>query len=182
MLAADTGWGPPKLAPGARVWHYTSPTALVGIVTNRELWATEAPGLNDVSEIEQERRFISSGLPSTTAKLSQLLMSFADGSRSSAARPSDVFVLAASLVGDDASQWCLQGGERMGFALELDTDVPLGVVSGTKRETDRAASDGNPSWVRMGEIATVAPWYKVAYTTPTRKRCSAASWRGRTPR
>jgi Protein of unknown function (DUF2971) len=42
--------GPSQL--GADLFHYTNATALVSIIKNRELWATESNNLNDPSEIE----------------------------------------------------------------------------------------------------------------------------------
>lgn len=39
--------------PPKRLFHYTSPDALIGIVSNKEIWATNTMFLNDANEIKQ---------------------------------------------------------------------------------------------------------------------------------
>ncbi len=40
------------------VFHYTTPTGLLNILERKELWATEAAGMNDVAEVRQGWAFI----------------------------------------------------------------------------------------------------------------------------
>ncbi len=53
MAIADDPWEPPKVDPGTVVYHYTSPVGLVGVMQQRELWASEATSLNDLSEVKK---------------------------------------------------------------------------------------------------------------------------------
>ncbi len=51
----------PTIMPATgSIYHYTSPSGLLGLVENHELWATEATGMNDLGEVRQGWDFIRS--------------------------------------------------------------------------------------------------------------------------
>lgn len=152
-------WIAPQLDPGTSVYHYTSPVGLVGIMTSRELWATEASGLNDLSEVKLGRRRIRKYLSATLeADPSDVVKMLNEVARREAFDREYVpwFILSASLERDDAAQWRLYTGARAGFAVHLDTSVPLQVIAGDGRKPHR--------YKTMGDASFVARWYKVAYT------------------
>lgn len=156
-------WKPADLPAGTRLWHYTSAQGLVGMMTNREVWATESTGLNDVSEITEGFAYIRDWLASRAESVAPFLLRLAQAGGEAFTGAQRMFILCASMEGDDAGQWRLYGGPRAGYAVELDSAVPLGVVS---RAADPAVRGS--LFRRMGQVASVAPWYAVAYASPER--------------
>lgn len=158
-------WSPPELDRGATVYHYTTPDGLVGMMTQRVLWATEVGGLNDLSEITAGRKLIHDRARwlqhrmrrhgSSDSRFDALLAA-------TAAQPDDrpplrTYVLCASLEQDDAAQWRLYGGRRAGYAVHIDTSIPLQVVSS-------APPVGEVDAFFFPDTVSVARWYRVCYT------------------
>lgn len=121
----------PALDPDRRqapstVWHYTDAAGAAGIVTGRELWATDALFMNDASELQIVHRDF------TTAIQSSATDSFLDSSdreRMGAAFEKTVgsfredpglFVVCFCENGDLLSQWNTYGREGGGYALGFD--------------------------------------------------------------
>lgn len=106
--------------PGACLYHYTSPDGMIGIVENRNLWATDYRHLNDRQEYrfgaklllqELDRRKVNEDVRRVFFDLVQF-------------RQSGCFVLSFSEHGDRLSQWrayCAGGsGFSLGFQQESD--------------------------------------------------------------
>lgn len=161
-------WKPADLPAGTQVWHYTSAQGLVGILTNRELWATESTGLNDVSEIREGFTYIRKWLAGRREQVAPVLGRLAKKGGDAFTTAQRMFVLCASMEGDDAGQWRLYGGPRAGYAVELDPATPLGVVSRAANSTVRGPATPHTFFRRLGQVASVAPWYAVVYTTAER--------------
>jgi hypothetical protein len=167
-------WVAPQLEPGALVYHYTSPIGLVGIMTDRALWATEASGLNDLSEVKLGRRrireYMSELLETDPSQPVKMLSEIAD---SEVLGNDDMswFVLSATREPDDAAQWRLYTGARAGFAVHLDASIPLQVVAGSNHEP-------HAHYKTLGDSSFVARWYKVAYTRKERTQMldSLVAW------
>lgn len=140
------------------VFHYTSGAGLIGMVEEGVVWASEAASLNDLAEVRQGWTLIQNWLqeqPDSDA---------IEHLRQQAARPlqlpHDVFVLCASTEGDDANQWRLYADKASGYAVELNPDIELVVVS------DVAETPGpdKPTSVHPAtEVAFVTPWLQVLY-------------------
>jgi hypothetical protein len=73
--------------------------------------------------------------------------------------PSEVFVLCASLRGDDANQWRNYGGTEVGYSIELDSSASFQVASnaGALEPTDKGIG-------YLFDQAEVSPWSLVAYS------------------
>lgn len=99
------------------IYHYTDPAGMLGIITGRVLWATEASGMNDLAEIRQGWEFIRKWL-ATQSQDDDVLSDMRDVARAgpeemwygTAPSVDNVFVLCATQAGDDANQWRLYGG------------------------------------------------------------------------
>ncbi len=164
-------WSPPK-APRSSVFHYTSPVGLLGILTNGELWASEAAGLNDLDEISKGWKLAQgwlSKLPEDDQfkRAAQTALEVSDLFRDFTA-PESAFVLCASEVGDDANQWRLYGAGGAGYAVELDSTVPLAVRTDLKRRRDEAIEpDEAHKRIFRRDIfrdhCSVSPWTRVVY-------------------
>lgn len=182
-------WSPRALPVGSTVWHYTSSVGLIGMLRNREIWATDCTSLNDVSEIREGFACIRTWLEDVIEQNSTderprrgqfkartvagLLLQLVDDDTIDWAQR--VFIVCASLDGDDAGQWRLYGGPRAGYAVELDTSAPLQVLPGSEDEPRAAAEDDRDTssavataFKMLMDMADVSPWYPVAYTTEER--------------
>lgn len=120
------------------------------MLESQRLRATEVSGLNDAAEREGGLEFAASWLQRQAAGglidgLGQLVSNLRDAA-------ADVFVLSASIDGDDANQWRSYGAGGYGYCIELDTAVPLVPVS----------SEGPLSVEWASHL--VAPWARVAYS------------------
>jgi hypothetical protein len=161
MTLSPRAWTPPQVPDATPLFHYTSPQGLVGIMTHRELWATEASGLNDLSEFTRGLRYLVRWMREQDDPIAGEVVEIATDTEHWAQRkPSEVFILSASLDGDDAGQWRMYGGKQIGYAIELDTSLPLGVVSGQPESTRPTRG----LYFTFGNESTVAPWCYVAYT------------------
>lgn len=186
-------WEPDPLTETS-VWHYTSAEGLVGILSNRELWAGEVTAMNDLREISEGFTYIGEWLDANGTPVARQVRKFLTHDTRKWARR--VFVVCACLDGDDAGQWRLYGGLRAGYAIELDTTADLQVISraadepgvpqpvtnafqarhrriaGSRRRygLDRRARAGaiSVAFRTFGQVATVSPWLKVAYSQAER--------------
>lgn len=112
-----------RTAAPSLIYHYTSSAALISIVTNNELWLSEATYLNDRHEIELGRRLacdlvrsrISVEPSSDVRAMLELALSYFD----SRTDP-QVYVACFSFEGDDLTQWRAYGGTNAPVALELE--------------------------------------------------------------
>ncbi len=158
-------WVPPKV-PRQTVFHYTSATGLLGILTSAELWASEASALNDMDEISKGWKLAQKWLGSLPDDddvrwAAQTALQVTDLFRDFTA-PESAFVLCASEEGDDANQWRLYGDGGAGYAVEIDSSASLAV------RTDKEARAHDPN-VRIfdrpyhDDQCSVSPWTKVVY-------------------
>ncbi|MGF9753768.1 DUF2971 domain-containing protein [Microvirga sp. 0TCS3.31] len=138
------------------VYHYTSASGLLAIVSSGQLRVSEASSLNDLAEVQLGWTGIAEWLrerPSDGARHLRGLM------KQSRQDPShQVFVLSGTTAGDDANQWRLYAAQGTGYAIELDGAVPLGVVS--LRQDSRKHGE---TYGRATDFAHVVPWFHVIY-------------------
>jgi hypothetical protein len=125
-----------------RLWHYTSTEGLLGIVTSRAIWGTDAEYLNDSQELRyaldhvaKQFRSISERLASrakgrhaedpdtsSAAILSAALSALEGGDEMAPSSPVHVFVACFCEDGDLLSQW--RGyASGSGYALGLDSSA-----------------------------------------------------------
>lgn len=159
----------------APIFHYTDASGLLGIVQNHELWATEASGMNDVSEAIQGWDFIKTWLErqdSADRIIREMERTIDASERAGFKGPSGVFMLCASTRGDDANQWRLYGTEGRGYAVELDPGIGLGVCSADEDlheqpEGSTVPTHGRTDWTFLfEELETkvpITPWLPVLY-------------------
>jgi hypothetical protein len=115
------------------LYHYTSPEGLLGIVSNKELWATSTMFLNDSSEASHgielakrllEERFREGKLPRNT------YMFLDDFARFKWAPTRRTYVVSFTELGDSLSQWrayCpASGGYAIGFPAAQVSDMANG--------------------------------------------------------
>jgi hypothetical protein len=132
------------------VYHYTSPSGLLGILEKNCLWASSALSLNDLSEVTygfgvvkevlEERK----GSTFTDAIWPVLGDETRDSLRDAA------FFLSASAHGDSLNQWLGYSGKQ-GYAVGLDTSVNL--VQLTESDQEIAYLNHN----------LVSGWFDVIY-------------------
>lgn len=141
------------------VFHYTSSTGLLGSLNHRSVWASAASSLNDLGEVRQGWELIRTILAAHPASEAvDMLAGFANDPLK---RQDEVFVLSASVDGDDAAQWRLYADEGRGYAIGLDGSAALAVVS---EVPDPAPSAGKPSIGKLvKDHASVSPWHRVLY-------------------
>jgi hypothetical protein len=151
------------------VYHYTSAAGLLGILTSRTLWATEVAGLNDTAEINGGLDFAEMWLGARSSSelavaLLDMVARLRDGHLAGAA---DVFVLSASLDGDDANQWRVYGDSGRGYSIELDTSAQLSVVASPRSLEVRP--DGTPGEYNAdADDAVTSGWARVGYSESDR--------------
>ena len=112
-----------RTAPPSLIYHYTSTAALISIVSNNELWLSEATYLNDRHEIQLGHRLACDSVkaqiaaessPEVRTMLETTLSYF--NSRSNP----HVYVACFSFEGDDLTQWRAYGGTDAPVAIELE--------------------------------------------------------------
>lgn len=144
------------------IFHYTSSPGFLGALSSNKLWATEAFGLNDVSELRHGWEFIRTWLrdqPQDDVKNELLTEIPVDANNNLA---SDTFILCGSQVDDDASQWRLYADGARGYSVELDSSIALQVCS-ERPPADRPVGARVIGW-RIQDFASVNPWLRVLYT------------------
>lgn len=115
--------------------------------------------MNDRAEVRQGWQKIRAwleGLPAGDAV--DLLRRYAEDPLK---RSHEVFVLCASTRPDDANQWRLYANHGTGYAVELDSAVPL-IVATTQDLTP--VNPGRISLAAAGDVVEVGPWMHVIYT------------------
>lgn len=140
------------------VFHYTSAHGLLGSVQQRCLWASEASGLNDYRELDQGWELIEGWLADQPR--SQAVTTVRDQLDMPRQKRNEVLVLSASTDPEDAGQWRSYGDAGHGYALELDTSVPLAVVA-TGEEPK--APPGAKHWIDFSSFVWVSGWSQVIY-------------------
>lgn len=156
------------------VFHYTTPTGLLNILERKELWATEAAGMNDVAEVRQGWAFIRDWMTDQdptddvikdlkfVAGLDQL------SPYDHPARSTDgVFMCCASTRPDDANQWRLYANAARGYCIELDGRIRLSAVSDGRRPKplpDQSALPPAKRRIRIPDGVAMSPWLRVLYT------------------
>lgn len=178
MLVEPPGpWQPDGLPPGTTAYHYTPPAGLLGILEDRTLWATEANGLNDTSEVVQGRKLIAayarSELDRDPDDAVMAMLAMAADPELRDPLTGRVYVISASLDPDDAGQWRLYGGARAGYALHIDTDRPLVVVDEPPSHQAQTPSPGP-----LSGVASVTRWTPVVYSEQGHREIieSLATW------
>jgi len=156
-----------KRASGS-IYHYTSPSGLLGLVEVHELWATEATGMNDLAEVRQGWIFIRNWLERQPSDPITEILHAASTDNHPASDVTGLFMCCASTRADDANQWRLYAGSARGYAVELDSAIPLAALAREATRPVRAneadTKKGRRRWITLGESATVSPWLHVLYT------------------
>ncbi|UAJ79186.1 DUF2971 domain-containing protein [Leifsonia sp. ZF2019] len=151
--------------PG-RVWHYTSSEGLLGIVKGGCLWASAPMSMNDVGEFEYGvdiiQRVWESIRPEVLAPMHEKIDESLEGLTEVVTRW--IYVLSASADQDSLPQWRGYAGLQ-GYALELQTDVPLDLVG---REGDLVADS-------VGNYLPSDGWYRVIYDRGSQERVALAA-------
>jgi Protein of unknown function (DUF2971) len=110
-------------APPSSVYHYTSSASLISIVSNNELWLSEATYLNDRNEIELGRRLacdcVNARLAAETSVEVGVMLQVALSLFESRTDP-HVYVACFSFEGDDLTQWRAYGGAEAPVAIEFE--------------------------------------------------------------
>jgi hypothetical protein len=139
------------------VYHYTSPEGLLGMLRGNALWASEVTSLNDLTEVRYGwdliAQWIEKQAPSEALDAIRAAVEWFNR------RDREVFVLSASLDGDDANQWRLYGADRRGYAVGLDASTLLTVVSRDDVDPDIKPGVG----LALRHAVEVSPWLRVLY-------------------
>lgn len=162
-------------AASGSVFHYTGANGLLGIAQRKEIWATEATGMNDVAEVRQGWDFIrewlaegdSSGWVADEMREIAGLNDLDPHAYQHPARSVDgVFVCCASRRPDDANQWRLYASGGRGYCIELDAAVPLAALVEGSPHTERSDSRPPPGKrrIQVPPQAWVSPWLEVLYS------------------
>lgn len=108
-----------KQIPTGDLFHYTNPADCIGILSNREFWATQIQFMNDSKEVLQAadvaRKIISENYQNRASKKFLEHMGFSLDSMHGA----NTFIVSFSEHEDQLSQWrayCSDGGVSIGFS------------------------------------------------------------------
>lgn len=168
----DDGWrnllpATVERATGA-IYHYTDPAGLLGVLEKRELWATEATGMNDLAEVRQGWDFVQRWVDGWEGddKIAGIIASACDPEHP--VRSSEgVFMCCASTRPNDANQWRLYAAGARGYSIELDADQPLAAMARSDeppKPRTAAHSDATRRYRTTSAWAVVSPWLRVLYT------------------
>lgn len=107
---------PPEL-----LWHYTTASGLLGIVRNKQLWATDARFLNDAMELKAGLKYVchvAGALANSTSGFRQRALKAIEGLPMAVMEQNETYTISFSQHGDQLSQWRgYAGGE--GYSLGL---------------------------------------------------------------
>lgn len=152
-----------RAAPPPTIHHYTSSAALISIVSNNELWLSEATYLNDRHEIELGRRLAcgrvkakigEGGSPEVQSMLERTLANFERWT------DPQVYVACFSFEGDDLTQWRAYGGADAPVVIELKHG-PLMFGYTSEGLLDRVMYDADDQqWVFDKLLAAYADAYR----------------------
>ena len=140
-----------------RVWHYTNADGLLGILNTKQIWASSPKALNDLEEIKfgmqrmwkafgdfQTRNSIKIDNAKRMANI--LSVDFLT------TQIDEIFIVSASSSNDSLNQW-QHYSEVDGFAIELDTSIPMGL----------RLKSGETVFSRNQENYFFPGWYDVVY-------------------
>lgn len=118
-------------APPARLFHYTDAGGLIGLLSSRAVWATDARFLNDSTEVSLAREVVINAASSVDVKTTHARELVADLVR---LEPWDLvrgnlYVASFSTKRDLLSQWRAYGGDGLGYAIGVDTTIKLAPAS-----------------------------------------------------
>jgi len=142
------------------IYHYTSGAGLIGILRDARLWASEASSLNDLSEGRHGWELITewSGRQKGTSPAFEVIR---ESLQRATTETSEIFVVSASVLDDDANQWRLYGDHGSGYSVRLDPAARLYVASPASIASAPPASKPSSDWV-----SSMTPWLRVIYDPP----------------
>ncbi len=107
------------------LYHYTSGEGLLGIIKNKEIWATNVRYMNDISELEYGCKIIKDSIIKFKERnqsehiLNVVLDYFLNEEISDFEREWDVYIACFCKNGDKLSQWRGYGGNGDGFSIGI---------------------------------------------------------------
>lgn len=158
-----------RTAPPSLIYHYTSSAALISIVTNNELWLSEATYLNDRYEIELGRslacdcvktRIAAEPSPDVRNMLEMALCCFENRT------DPHVYVGCFSFEADDLTQWRAYGNADAPVAIGLEHS-PLMFGYASEGMLDRVIYEpADQRWVLDQLITAYAEAYRKDIADP----------------
>ena len=106
------------------LWHYTSGTNLISIITSGELWATQISCLNDFMEVRLAANLLLKHFESRVAESTQeeiLLTKIIPALKDPNTTIMGTFVFSLSSSENDLSQWRAYSGGEGGYSIGLNT-------------------------------------------------------------
>ena len=103
--------------PETVVYHYTDPSALIGILESGRIWATHVSRMNDVMEYEIGVTFVTQFIRANLDRPSAELV----GKAISRLMSVDTFIACYSAVRNRLSQWRAYSGKSAGYCIGLRT-------------------------------------------------------------
>lgn len=172
-LPMVSGWSTPRQPP-TTVSHYTSAAGFLGMIQTGHLWATEATGLNDHSEIIEGQKFVHAQWIAKRYRLEELVdpvfaelvdgaFAHLDPNIGKALHRGVPYVLCASSEADDANQWRLYADNGRGFSVDLDTSSDLVLCPANAAKVDPEELPG------LGNLGSVKRWSPVLYEQSDRE-------------
>lgn len=118
------------------LWHYTDGSALISILQNGSLWATQVSCLNDYSELSYAMRLVRGELDAIKAtnqnpSVQHLLEIAIEGLHDKYVASNECFVCCLSENGDDLSQWRAYGAGEGGYAIGLSSRALVSAMRGS---------------------------------------------------
>jgi Protein of unknown function (DUF2971) len=105
-----------------RLYHYTTPQGLLGILCSQRIWATESSYLNNINEIEYGLRIAQETLETLTALNSGFEKRIIKGTINRlSSKPDEIYVACFSEEQDLLSQWKGYSNFGSGYAIEFDS-------------------------------------------------------------
>lgn len=137
------------------VWHYTTGTGLVGMLTGHKLWATSLSFMNDPGEADYAASLLREAARGIHDRAGRYILDYLDNSGFDGFEQgfSERFVVCASAASDSLDLWRSYGPTDVAgtFAVGLDRTAPLGVL-----DVPEAHSS----------LVSVAGWCDVRYESP----------------
>lgn len=134
-------YDPERLSPDELAWHYCGPTALDGILSKHELWASSVAFMNDTTEafrgsdaLRERFEEVKATLPAPVAAMVERSL-FDRDREPSAVYGYDKFLLSASWDGDNLSTWRAYGSTDISYAVGIDPEQFLAPI-GRKEKRD----------------------------------------------
>ena len=151
------------------LFHYTSPSGLLGLAQNHEMWATEATGMNDLAEVRQGWSFIKKWLKGQGEDEVLQLMRRACKEGSPVNHINGIYMCCASTRGDDSNQWRLYAQGGRGYAVEIDPSTPLAVIASARERPGPTPRVAGKRYVDFSSTTHVTPWLRVLYRSKDKK-------------